>query len=64
MGEYVVTFLLQCCQLSYDITRQHLISVETYPIFVKLQSTVQTSVLGLGVEFVFPLLQQEQQEQE
>ena len=24
------------------------------PVFVKLQSKVQTSVLGLGVDFVFP----------
>ena len=29
---------------------------------VKLQSKVQTSVLGLGVEFVLPLSQQEQEE--
>ena len=32
-------------------------------VFVKLQSKVQTSVLGLGVDFVSPLLQQ-QEEQE
>ena len=31
---------------------------------VKLQSKVQTSVLGLGVDFVFPLSQQQQQEEE
>ena len=30
--------------------------------FVKLQSQVQTSVLGLGVDFVLPLSQQQQQE--
>ena len=34
------------------------------PYIVKLQSEVQTSVLGLGVDFVLPLSQQEQQEQE
>ena len=33
-------------------------------IFVKLQSKVQTSVLGLGVDFVLPLSQQEQQQQQ
>ena len=32
--------------------------------FVKLQSKVQTLVLGLGVDFVFPLSQQQQQQQE
>ena len=32
--------------------------------FVKLQSKVQTSVLGLGVDFVFPLLQKQEHEQE
>ena len=32
--------------------------------FVKLQSKVQTSVLGLGVNFVFPLSSQQEQEQE
>ena len=32
--------------------------------FVKLQAKVQTSVLGLGVDFVLPLSQQEQQEEE
>ena len=31
---------------------------------VKLQSKVQTSVLGLGVDFVLPLSQQQEQEQE
>ena len=31
---------------------------------VKLQSQVQTSVLGLGVDFVLPLSQQEQQQEE
>ena len=29
---------------------------------VKLQSKAQTSVLGLGVDFVFPLSQQEQEQ--
>ena len=33
-------------------------------IFVKLQSQVQTSVLGLGVEFALPLSQQQEQQQE
>ena len=33
-------------------------------IFVKLQSKVQASALGLGVDFVFALSQQEQQEQQ
>ena len=33
-------------------------------IFVKLQSQVQTSVLGLGVEFALPLSQQQEQEQQ
>ena len=33
-------------------------------IFVKLQSKVQTSVLGLGVDFVFPLSQQQQEEEQ
>ena len=33
-------------------------------VIVKLQSQVQTSVLGLGVEFVLPLSQQEQQQEE
>ena len=33
----------------------------TISFFVKLQSQVQTSVLGLGVDFVLPLSQQEQQ---
>ena len=33
-------------------------------IFVKLQSKVQTSVLGLGVDFVLPLSQQQEEEQE
>ena len=32
--------------------------------FVKLQSQVQTSVMGLGVDFVLPLSQQEQQQQQ
>ena len=32
--------------------------------FVKLQSQVQTSVLGLGVDFVLPLSQQQEQEQQ
>ena len=32
--------------------------------FVKLQSQVQTSVLGLGVDFVLPLSQQQEQEEE
>ena len=31
---------------------------------VKLQSKVQTSVLGLGVDFVLPLSQQEEQQEE
>ena len=31
---------------------------------VKLQSKVQTSVLGLGVDFVLPLSQQEEQEEQ
>ena len=31
---------------------------------VKLQSKVQTSVLGLGVDFVLPLSQQQQQQQQ
>ena len=30
---------------------------------VKLQSQVQTSVLGLGVDFVLPLSQQQEQEE-
>ena len=36
------------------------------PILVKFQSKFQTSVLGLGVDFVLPMShqQQEQQEQE
>ena len=33
-------------------------------VFVKLQSKVQTSVLGLGVDFVSPLLQQQEQQEE
>ena len=33
-------------------------------VVIKLQSKVQTSVLGLGVDFVLPLSQQEQQEQQ
>ena len=33
-------------------------------VFVKLQSKVQTSVLGLGVDFVSPLLQQQEEQQE
>ena len=35
-----------------------------FVVFVKLQSKVQTSVLGLGVDFVFPLSQEQQQEQQ
>ena len=31
---------------------------------VKLQSKVQTSVLGLGVDFVLPMSQQQEQEQQ
>ena len=31
---------------------------------VKLQSKVQTSVLGLGVDFILPLSQQQQQEEQ
>ena len=31
-------------------------------VVVKLQSQVQTSVLGLGVDFVLPLSRQEQEE--
>ena len=34
-----------------------------YIAFVKLQSQVKTSVLGLGVIFAFPLSKQQQQEQ-
>ena len=34
------------------------------PIFVKLQSPVQTSVLGLGVDFVLPLSQQQQEQEQ
>ena len=33
-------------------------------LIVKLQSQVQTSVLGLGVDFVLPLSQQQKQEQQ
>ena len=33
-------------------------------VVVKLQSKVQTSVLGLGVDFVFPLSQQKQQQEQ
>jgi len=33
-------------------------------VIVKLQSKVQTSVLGLGVDFVLPLSQQEQEQEE
>ena len=33
-------------------------------VIIKLQSEVQTSVLGLGVDFVLPLSQQQQEEQE
>ena len=32
--------------------------------FVKLQSQVQTSVLGLGVDFVLPLSQEQEQQQQ
>ena len=38
---------------------QHLI-----PDIVNIQSKVQTSVLGLGVDFVFPLSQQKQQQEQ
>ena len=34
------------------------------PYIVKLQSEVQTSVLGLGVDFVLPPSQQQQEQQE
>ena len=33
-------------------------------IFVKLQSKVQTSVLGLGVDFVLPLSQEQEEEEQ
>ena len=32
-----------------------------YFVFVKLQSQVQTSVLGLGVDFILPLSKEEEQ---
>ena len=38
--------------------------VKTHWFVVKLQSKVQTSVLGLGVDFVLPLSQQEQEQEE
>ena len=44
------------------------LSDNVVPLFarriVKLQSKAQTSVLGLGVDFVFPLSQHQEQEQE
>ena len=33
-------------------------------VVVKLQSKVQTSVLGLGVDFLSPLSQQQEQQEE
>ena len=36
----------------------------THILIVKLQSKVQTSVLGLGVDFVLPLSQEEEEEEE
>ena len=44
------------------------LSDNVVPLFarriVKLQSKAKVSVLGLGVDFVFPLSQQKQQEQQ
>ena len=47
------------------VTRQ-LCNISLALQIVKLQpkAKVQTSVLGLGVDFVFPLSQQEQEQQE
>ena len=36
----------------------------TMSIIVKLQSKVQASVLGLGVDFVFPLSQEEEEQEQ
>ena len=37
---------------------------EFHLLIVKLQSQVQTSVLGIGVDFVLPLSQQQQEQHE
>ena len=46
------------------LNEDHRILAKFTETFVKLQSKVQTSVLGLGVDFVLPLSQQEQQQEQ
>ena len=59
----VKSFSLERIGFDFDQAQHSMEETEYWVVFVKLQSQVQASAFGLGVDFVFSLSQQEQQQE-